>query len=205
MSHTTIIVLITVIISILAWQSNAVMSRLIFDPVAITRFKQYDRFLTHGLVHGDAMHLLFNMFTLYSFGRVLESFYLYKLGSLGFVIFYVLAIIVAIIPTFIKHKNNPRYLSLGASGAVSAVLFAYILFDPWNMIYLFAIIPLPAILFAVAYVAYEIYSNKKGNSNINHSAHLYGAAFGILATIALEPAVAIHFFSKLLAPITGQL
>lgn len=203
MSHTTVIVLITVIISILAWQDKRVMGRLIFDPLSITRFKQYDRFLTHGLIHADAMHLLFNMFTLYSFGRVLEKFYLYKLGSLGFVGFYVLAIIIAIIPTFIKHKNNPRYLSLGASGAVSAVLFAYILFDPWNMIYLFAIIPLPAIVFAILYVAYEIYSNKKGGSNINHSAHLYGAGFGILATIALEPGILIHFFGRLLSPTLG--
>lgn len=200
MNHTTIIVLITVIISIIAWQDRRVMGRLIFDPISITRFKQYDRFLTHGLIHADAMHLLFNMFTLYSFGRVLERFYIDQLGNLGFVCFYVLAIIIAIIPTFIKHKNNPRYLGLGASGAVSAVLFAYILFAPWNLIYFFGIIPIPAILFAVLYTAYEIYNNKKGTSNINHSAHLYGAGFGIIATLAIEPMVFIYFIDQLVNP-----
>lgn len=200
MSHTTVIVLITVIISIIAWQDKRILARLILDPIAINRQKQYDRFLTHGFIHADAMHLLFNMFTLYSFGRVLERFYIGQMGDMGFVLFYVLAIIVAIIPTYLKNKNNPRYLSLGASGGVSAVLFAYILFSPWNMIYLFGIIPLPAILFAILYTGYEIYANKKGTTNINHSAHLYGAAFGLIATIAVEPIVIIHFIDQLFSP-----
>lgn len=199
-SHTTLIVIITVITSLVAWQDSRVMGRLIFDPISITRFKQYDRFLTHGLIHADGMHLLFNMFTLYSFGKAIEIFYLDKLGSFGFVGFYICAIIIAIIPTFIKHKNNPRYLGLGASGAVSAVLFAYVLFAPWKLIYLFAVIPIPSIVFAIVYVAYEIYANKRGTGNVNHSAHLFGAGFGMLATIAIEPDVLIHFINQLLRP-----
>ena len=91
-------------------------------------------------------------------------------------------------------------MSLGASGGVSAVLFAYILIAPWDTIYLFAVLPIPAILFAVAYVGYSIYANNKGNSNVNHLAHLWGGAFGVIATILLEPALIAHFFNVLLHP-----
>lgn len=140
------------------------------------------------------------MFTLYFFGRIIEDLYRQFLAGYGFVIFYVLAIIVAIIPTYIKHKNNASYLSLGASGGVSAVLFAFILIAPWEMIYLFAVIPIPAILFAVAYVAYSIYANKRGDSNINHMAHLWGGAFGVIATIALKPQILPYFINALLSP-----
>ncbi|MDO5651585.1 MAG: rhomboid family intramembrane serine protease [Moraxella sp.] len=200
LNHTTLIIIITVIISLIAWQNNKVMARLIFDALSVRRFKQYDRFVTHGFVHADGMHLLFNMFTLYFFGRVMERFYIAKLGQLGFVIFYLLAIVVAMIPSYLKHKGNAHYLSLGASGGVSAVLFAFILFQPWNLIYLFGILPLPAIVFAIAYTAYTIYADKRGGSRINHSAHLYGAAFGVIATIAIEPRVLSHFVSALLRP-----
>lgn len=198
-NHTTAIIIITVIVSIYAWQSRAFFERLIFWSPAIRR-GQIDRFVTHGFIHADAMHLLFNMFTLYFFGRIIERFYISKFGSLGFVAFYVLAIIAAIIPTFLKHKNNPNYASLGASGAVSAVLFAFILFAPWETIYLFAVVPIPAILFAIAYTAYSIYADKRGTGNINHSAHLYGAVFGVIATIAIEPKLLLHFISALMNP-----
>lgn len=196
---TTFIIVLTVIISIMAWQSKALFSRLIFYPPAV-RQGQVDRFFTYGFIHADSMHLLFNMFTLYFFGRVMEQFYNQYLSGFGFVFFYVFAIIVSIIPSYIKNKNNPRYLSLGASGGVSAVLFAFILLAPWETLYLFAIVPIPAIVFAIAYVAYSIYSDKKGGSNINHMAHLWGGAFGVAATILLEPSVIPHFFSSLLNP-----
>lgn len=115
-------------------------------------------------------------------------------------VFYVLAIVVAMIPSYLKNKGNASYLSLGASGGVSAVLFAFILLAPWDMIYLFAVVPIPAILFAVAYVAYSIYANKRGGSNINHMAHLWGGAFGVIATIALQPQILPHFINALLSP-----
>lgn len=200
LNHTTVIIIITVIISLLAWQNRTLMGRLIFDPISVTRFKQYDRFITHGFIHADGMHLLFNMFTLYFFGRVIERFYINKFGSLGFVAFYVLAIIVAIIPTYLKHKNNSRYLSLGASGAVSAVLFAFILFAPWETLYFFGVLPIPAIVFAVLYTAYSVYAERRGTGNTNHSAHLVGAAFGVVATILIEPSLALHFINALLNP-----
>ena len=198
-NHTTAIIIITVLVSIAAWQSRPLFERLIFWSPAIRR-GQIDRFITHGFIHADAMHLLFNMFTLYFFGRIIERFYISKFGSLGFVSFYVLAIIAAIIPTFLKHKNNPNYASLGASGAVSAVLFAFILFAPWQTIYLFAVVPIPAILFAVAYTAYSIYADRRGTGSTNHSAHLYGAIFGVVATLAIEPQLIGHFIAALLNP-----
>ncbi len=198
-NHTTVIILITIAISIFAWKNQAFFNRLVFYPPAVKR-GQIDRFLTHGFVHADAMHLIFNMFTLYFFGRIVERFFVGKFGNLGFVVFYVLAIIVAILPSYAKHKNDNRYVSLGASGAVSAVLFCFILFYPWQLIYLFVLIPIPAIIFAIAYVAYSIYADKKGGSNVNHSAHLFGAVFGVAFTILVEPSVIGHFLTALLNP-----
>lgn len=198
-NHTILIIIITVIVSLLAWQNKALFNRLIFYPPAVNK-GQWDRFVTHGFIHADSLHLLFNMFVLYFFGSYIEALYRQFLAGYGFVIFYVLAIIAAIVPSYIRHKNDSRYSSLGASGGVTAVLFAFILLSPWNTIYLFAVIPIPAIVFAVAYVAYSIYADKRGGSNINHMAHLWGGAFGVIATIALEPKVLPHFISALLSP-----
>jgi membrane associated rhomboid family serine protease len=108
------------VVSLLAWQSPQLMQRLIFYPPAVQR-GQVDRFVTYGFIHADGMHLFFNMFTLYSFGQAVQGLFMSKLGSLGFVLFYLAALVVAIMPTYLKQKNNPRYSSLGASGAVSAI------------------------------------------------------------------------------------
>lgn len=197
-NHTLFIIIITVVISLLAWQNQALMQRLIFYPPAVQR-GQVDRFVTHGFVHADGTHLLFNMFTLYSFGQSLQTFYQEQLGMIGFVLFYLAAIVVAIIPSYLKHKNNPNYASLGASGGVSAVIFAFILFKPWSTL-LFFVIPIPAIIFAVLYVAYSIYADHKGGGRTNHSAHLWGGAFGVLATVAVEPSVVPHFVNQLMHP-----
>ena len=194
-NHTVTIIIITVIISMVAFSNQNVMNRLIFWPPAMQR-GQYDRFITHGFIHADGMHLLFNMFTLFFFGSIIESFYRQYFYELGFILFYLGGLIFAILPSYLKHKNDVRWASLGASGAVSAVLFAYVLFEPWKLIFVF-FIPVPAIIFAVLYVAYSIKSNKKGNSNINHSAHLWGAAYGVIMTLILEPRLIPHFLSKL--------
>lgn len=196
-NHTITIILITVVISLIAFSKRPVMDRLIFWPPAIQQKSQYDRFISHGFIHADGMHLLFNMFTLFFFGSIIESFYRQYLYDLGFVLFYLGALIFAILPSYLKHKNDSQWASLGASGAVSAVLFAYILFQPWKLIFVF-FIPVPAIIFAVLYVGYSIWSGKKGNSNINHSAHLWGAAYGVVMTIIIEPKVIPHFFNQLM-------
>ena len=196
-SHTLIIIVITAIISFIAFSNRTVMNRLIMWPPAMQR-GQYDRFITYGFVHADGTHLLFNMFTLFFFGRAIENFYRPYFGGLGFVLFYLAALVVSMLPSYLKHKDDPNYLSLGASGAVSAVLFAYILFAPWNLIYVF-FIPVPAIIYAALYTAYSVYAAKRGQDNINHSAHLWGAAFGVIATIAIEPALMQRFIAKLLS------
>ena len=197
-NHTLFIIIITVVVSLLAWQSPQLMQRLIFYPPAVQR-GQVDRFVTYGFIHADGMHLFFNMFTLYSFGQAVQGLFMSKLGSLGFVLFYLAALVVAIMPTYLKQKNNPRYSSLGASGAVSAVIFSYILMNPWSTLLLF-VIPVPAIVFAVAYVAYSVWADGRGRGSINHSAHLVGGIFGMLATIAIEPGIVAHFFNQLMHP-----
>ena len=197
-NHTLFLVLITVVVSLLAWQSPQLMQRLIFYPPAIQR-GQVDRFVTHGFIHADGMHLFFNMFTLYSFGGAVQGLFMAKLGSIGFVLFYLAALVVAIIPTYLKQKNNPRYSSLGASGAVSAVVFSYVLMNPWSTLLVF-FIPVPAIIFAALYVGYSVWADGQGRRGINHSAHLVGAIFGMLATILVEPAIVPHFFNALMHP-----
>lgn len=194
-NHTVTLIIITVIISLIAFQNQKLMNRLIFWPPAMQR-GQYDRFITHGFIHADGTHLLFNMITLFFFGSVIENFYKQYAFNMGFVLFYLGGLIVAILPSYLKNKNNSHWASLGASGAVSAVLFAYILFQPWKLIFVF-FIPVPAIIFAFLYVAYSIWSGKRGNTNINHSAHLWGAAYGVIVTIILEPRMIPHFLKQL--------
>lgn len=198
-NQTLIIIIVTCIISYLAWQNRNIMERLIFWSPAIKQ-GQIERFVTHGFIHADGMHLLFNMFTLYFFGTIVEEIYSHFLGGAGFVVLYLGAIVVAMLPSYYKHKNDSRYMSLGASGAVSAVLFTYILFFPWEMIYIFGAIPIPAILFAVAYVWYSIKAHHANNDNINHSAHLYGGLFGVVMTVIVEPRVINYFFQQLMNP-----
>lgn len=195
---TLLIILVTVIVSLLAWQSPALMQRLIFYPPAVQR-GQVDRFVTHGFIHADGQHLLFNMFTLYFFGRNMQGFFADKMGSLGFILFYLSALVIATIPTYLRHKNNAGYSSLGASGAVSAVVFASILFDPWSLIVVL-VVPMPAIVYAIGYIAYSVYADRYRNDNIGHSAHLTGAIYGWLATILLEPRIVPYFFNQLMHP-----
>ena len=198
-NQTIIIIAVTCLVSYLAWQNRQLMERLIFWSPAIKE-GQVERFVTHGFIHADGMHLLFNMFTFYFFGSFLEPFYRQYFGGAGFVIFYLAASVVAMLPSYFKHKDDRNYMSLGASGAVSAVLFAYILFAPWEMLYLFGAIPVPAILFAVAYVWYSIKAHNKANDNINHMAHLYGGLFGVVITLVLEPRLISYFFHQLFNP-----
>lgn len=195
-SHTLTLIILTCLVSFIAFGNRTVMNRLIMWPPAMRR-GQFDRFITYGFVHADGTHLLFNMITLYFFGRAIEAFYRPYLAGMGFILFYLAALVVAMLPSYLRHKNDPNYLSLGASGAVSAVLFAYILFAPWNLIFVF-FIPIPAIVYALLYTAYTVYSARRGQDNINHSAHLWGAGFGVLATIAIEPRLVPRFMQELL-------
>lgn len=193
------IIAVTVVISFLCFSNQALRQKLIFWPPAIKQ-NQFHRFITHGFIHADGNHLLFNMITLYFFGVYVERLYEKLVGGFGFVLFYLSAIIVAMIPTYLAQKNNQNYYSLGASGAVSAVLFTFILVKPWSKLYLFFAIPIPAIIFAMAYTAYSIWAERRNKDNINHSAHLWGAAYGVVVTALLEPKLISHFIQQLMQP-----
>ncbi len=198
----TIIIAITVLVSILSFNDKGMMYRLWFNAYQVYHRKQYYRFITHGLVHGDWMHLLINMFVLWSFGTALQNDFSYHLGVNGpfnFMMLYVSAIPLASIYSFYKHKDNPGYNALGASGAVSAVLFASVFFDPWNLLLLFGVIPIPGILFAVGYLYYSIRMSNKGTDNIGHDAHLWGAVYGFIFPILIEPKAITIFFDRLLS------
>ena len=204
LSITLVIVVATCLVSWLAFNNRQLLDRLILWPPAIDRSKQYDRLVTHGFIHADLGHLLFNMITLFFFGRPVEQVMVERIGAPGFVLFYLSAIVVAILPTYLKHRHDAQYRSLGASGAVSAVLFAFILMAPWTGIYIFFIpIPIPAVLYAVFYVGYSIWMDRRGTDNVNHSAHLWGAGYGVLFALVMESSLLAHFMNALANPRFG--
>lgn len=201
---TLALIAVTVLVSWQAWERPKLLDRLILWPPAIDRQRQYDRLLTHGFIHSDGMHLVFNMLTLYSFGRAMEGYFSARIGPVAYLLFYLSAVVMAILPTYMRHRHDARYRSLGASGGVSAVLFASIILDPWLGIYLFFIpIPIPAFVFAGLYVWYSIWMDKRGGDNTNHSAHLWGALYGIMFTLLQQPALAPRFLQRLVSPDMG--
>ena len=199
---TFLLIGVTVLVSWQAFNNRVLLDRLILWPPAIDRNRQYDRLVTHGFIHADGQHLLFNMITLFFFGRAIEPVFVEKIGLVGFIAFYLSAIVIAILPTYMNNRHDSGYRSLGASGAVSAVLFSYILFAPWSLIYVF-FLPVPAVLYAVAYIGYSIWMDRHGTDNVNHSAHLWGAAYGVMFTLLLEPDVLGLFMQRLMQPSFG--
>ena len=199
LSITLTLIILTAIVSFTAFNNQKVINDLIFWPPMIKNRHQYYRFITSGFIHADIAHLAFNMITLYFFGKAMELFFISKIGKLGYLLFYIGGIIVSELPSYFKHRNNYSYRSLGASGAVTAILFSFILLAPWATLYVF-FFPLPAIVFAVLYLVYTAYMAKKGGDYINHSAHLWGAIYGIAFTLLMEPGVIPHFLQQLQNP-----
>jgi membrane associated rhomboid family serine protease len=204
MSSFSIVYLIigfTSLISILAFNNPDLMYRLRHWPFQEKRQKEYYRWLTSGFLHGDYMHLFFNMFTLYGFGEAVEYFFEEYFGQFGiflFVIFYLLAIIASSSATYQKYKDVPSFASIGASGAVSAVLFAAILFMPTvTMRLLILPIPIPAFVFGILYLWYSDYAAKRGGDGIDHMAHFFGAVFGFFFPILLKPETFPLFLSQI--------
>ena len=202
MSITLVTIAVTCLVSFVAFQNAALMERLILWPPAISRGKEYHRLVSYGLVHADVGHLAFNMITLYFFGRVMEPLFVGYLGTAGYVAFYIGALVVSILPSYLRNRGNANYRSLGASGAVSAVLFAFILVQPWAMLYVF-FIPMPAIVFAALYTGYSIYMDRSGKGNVNHGAHLWGAAYGVVFLLVMEPRLFGVFLQRLMQPSLG--
>jgi len=200
-SFTISIIVITCLISISGFSNPKIIDDLIFWPPAISNRRQYYRFVSCGLIHADYMHLAFNMLTLYFFGREMEDRYHHDLNLPRYIFFvlYIGGLIVSVLPSYFRHKNDSSYRSLGASGAVCAVLFAFILLEPWQTIYVL-FIPVPAIVYALLFLFYSVYMSRRGGGYINHDAHFYGALFGIIFTIVASPGVVNIFLSKLRHP-----
>ena len=198
---TLAIIIITCVITLTGFKNGKVVDELIFWPPAISKKHQYYRFITCGLIHADYMHLIFNMLTLYFFGTVMEAYYQGQLGlqKWYYLALYIGALIVSNIPTYLKHRNDYNYRSLGASGAVSAVLFAFILLRPWQKI-IVLVFPVPAIIYGGLFLFYSAYMSRKGGDNVNHDAHFYGALFGVLFTIIVRPDVVEIFWNELIHP-----
>lgn len=181
---TTIIIILTSLISIRSFKDDELMNKLIFHPPTVKQGGWY-RLFTYGLVHADYPHLIFNMFTLYFFGmdieRVFKMTFGQTTGAMFFIILYISALFVSILPTYFKNKNNASYYGLGASGAVSAIIFAYVLINPMNFMgIMFIPIMLPAFLFGLIFISISVALEKKQTGGINHSAHITGGVYGIL-------------------------
>ncbi len=202
LSITLIIIVITCIVSFICFNNHQLREQLMFIPYLIKKDGHYHRFISSGFIHGDFFHLFVNMFVLYSFGSNIERIFNALFGSMGnlyYIALYILGIIVASIPSYLKHQNHSHYRALGASGAVSAVLYASILVFPLSTITIFPIpIPMPAIVFGLLYLAYEFYSARtQRNDGIGHDAHFWGAVFGLVFPLILKPSLGPRFVEQI--------
>jgi membrane associated rhomboid family serine protease len=197
---TILLIAVNVLISLIAMNNQDVLSKTIMWPYGVKRYNQFYRFITSGFIHNDYVHLFFNMFTLFFFGRSVEHYFSSEGlgGNIAYLALYFLGLIASDIPTYIKQKDNYNYHCLGASGAVSAVVFAAVVFNPWSSIYLYGAIKISAFVYAILYIFYCVAMSKRGGDNINHDAHLWGSLFGLGFTIALIAAMQPVLFEFIL-------
>lgn len=202
MSATLVIIVVTGLVSWLAFSKRELFYQFMHFPFQEKRDRQFYRWLTSVFLHGSWLHLAINMFVLWSFGTVIENILVEifgdVMGRVNFVALYLLSGVFADIPTYIKHKDNQAFSSVGASGATSGVMFAYVLFLPWEKIYLFGVIGIPAIVAALLYLIYSSYSSYKDKgSRIDHEAHFWGAVFGFFFVVALKPELFSMFLQQI--------
>lgn len=186
-SITLIIVIITALVSIGGFSNQKIIDDFIFYPPAVSRYNQFYRFFSCGLIHADWGHLIFNMLALYLFGKEVETAFVVLMGAAGryvYLFMYVSALLISLLPTYFRHKDDYSYRSLGASGAVSAVIFAGLMLAPETEVYIFFIpIPIPGFIFAPLYLIISAVMDKRGGGGINHSAHIWGAIYGLAFVI----------------------
>ncbi|MEL7589224.1 MAG: rhomboid family intramembrane serine protease [Prolixibacteraceae bacterium] len=197
---TIIIIIITALISVAAFNRYDLMEKLQFNASKVYHQKEYHRLITHGFVHANWEHLIVNMIVLLSFGRAIEAYFQEGFGRMAnayFLILYFGGLIISNAYALFKHRNDYYYNAVGASGAVSAVLFSAIFFDPWNKIYFFGLLPIPGIVFAVLYLIYSYYMSRKQQDQIAHDAHFLGALFGFIYPVLLDGRLLQHFIDKL--------
>lgn len=189
---------ITIVISLYASNDQSLIGKLTFSPYDIKRSNQWYRVISHAFIHADIFHLALNMFVLYQFGRILEVDFMYYFegrGKFYFFLLYFGAILFSTILANYRHQDNPSYHSLGASGAVSAIVFATILIHPWTPLGFFLIpIRIPALIFGLLYISAEIIMDKRAKNNVAHDAHFMGALFGIIFLSLLEPTFIKNIF-----------
>lgn len=202
-SITLIIIIFTSLISFQGFNRYDLIDKLKHAPYRENHGKEYYRLLTSGFLHADWTHLLVNMFVLYSFGNFIESYIISLFGNptgkIIYLLMYLLNIIIANIPTMIRHSQNPSFSSIGASGAVSGIIFIFILLQPWAILYLFFIIPVPAIIAGIGYLIYSSWAANKEHGRLDHSAHFAGAIAGMLMIIILNRQIAGDFLDRLIA------
>ncbi len=196
---TYLIIAAVSLVSISAFNNHDVYYKLMFNPYQIKHANQWYRFISHVFIHANWEHLIFNMLTLYFFGIFVENAFAHYYGSMAtpvYLVEFFLASIVSSVPSFLKHKDNYAYNAVGASGAVSAILYSSILFEPLNKIYLFFIpIGIPAFVFGIIYLAFSAYMSKRNTDNIGHDAHFWGAVFGFVFPLILKPQLFTQFIS----------
>lgn len=202
MSIVLIIIGITVFISFSVENKPDLKEKMLFMPNRIKHNGEYQRMISSIFIHADLNHLVFNMVSLYFLGNLFEQqmiqIYGVQLGSINFLLLYLIGGVAAEIYPFIRHQEDPYYRSLGASGAVSAVIFAAIFWNPTMNLYLFFIpFPIPAYIFGPIYLAFEYFAMKRGTTNIAHDAHIGGALFGIFFVLLLNPNKGLEFFQAI--------
>jgi len=207
-NNTIFLIVITVIVSAKAFSNDEMFNKLKFNAYMVARKKEYFRMFSHGLLHAGWLHLGINMYVLWSFGQTVESIFsrtdffgeLARYGKFFYVLMYVLAIPIAALPSLFKHRNNFSYNSVGASGAVSAVVFSLILFAPLAPLRIILIpIDIPAVVLGAGYLIYSYIMSRRGDSGIAHDAHFAGAVFGFLFPLILNPKIILHFFYSIVS------